>query len=271
MTFLTDGYQAPVGAAGLYPGFANPPPWRITLGYGVYYLLLGTSAAIHTGIDLSIEPGGGLGQPVYATANGVVTFAQDVTGQSWRKLVVIEHHDPDGTARCSRYGHLQRIDVKIGQWVIRGQPIGTLGNGEGLFYPHLHFDIARGLILVTNPTHWPGNQPSVVTATYYDPKEVIEDIPAMNDTIQQVEDLLAQSIELLKTVEAPPEPLPGTEMVTTANLNVRTAPVNGTIVATLLLGDIVRVVDASPSPWKQIVYGPYTSRYVSGAFLVPKV
>lgn len=72
---------------------------------------------------------------------------------------------------------------------------------------------------------------------------------------------------LAAQVSDTPPTLPGTTMITTDRLNVRAAPVSGDVMAVLEKGATLQVIDASPSPWKQIVYGPYTSRYVSGAFL----
>jgi len=232
MTFYTDGYEAPVGNAQAFPGDIAPPPWHLSLAYAVWYLLLGT-AAIHTGDDMSMEAGGGLGQLVYAVANGVVSCARDVTGSSWRKLLVIEHTDPDGTKRYSRYGHLLAFAPGIapGVWVRRGQIIGAVGNADGLFYPHLHHDIAKGTLLKTNPTNWPGDNLSAVLANYYDPALVIrENQPMADDTISQVIGLLQQAIAVLQDAQPTPQPIPdphpepppdAVTMIATDNVRVR--------------------------------------------------
>ena len=211
MTFLTDGYEAPVGNVFHHPRDIAPDPWHISLAYAIWYLLLGTSAAIHTGTDLSKEPGGGLGQPVFAVANGIVRYARDVIGSSWRNLLVIEHRDPDGAIRCSRYGHLLAFAPGLapGIWVRRGQTVGWVGNAGGLFYPHLHFDIARGTLLVNNPTNWPGDNLRYVTDNYDNPEVVVRDeYPMADDPITQVVGLLQQSITILQAEQPAPAPVP---------------------------------------------------------------
>lgn len=269
--FVTDGYQAPVGDSLANRGDPSPSPWHISLAYAVWYMLLGKQASIHTGDDWSMEPGGGLGQPVVAVANGVVTFAQDITSSSWRNLVVIQHREADGTIRHSRYGHLQRIDVKVGQWVIRGQQIGTVGNAGGIFYPHLHADLGKGDMLLNNPAYWPGDNYSAVVQNFYDLARVIEDEFTMAvNAIDQSVGLLKQVITLLQDYVTPaPEPPPGVTMYATDSLNVRSAPqvVANNIVGGLAKGEAVQVEDAVVAGWKHIVSGKWTGDYVSAAYL----
>lgn len=271
--FVTDGYQAPVGDSLSYRGDPSPSPWHISLAFAIWYLLMGKSAAIHTGDDWSMEPGGGYGQPVVAIANGVVTFAQDVATSSWRNLVVIQHRQPNGEIRHSRYGHLQRIDVKVGQWVIRGQQIGTVGDAGGLFYPHLHADLGRGSVLLNNPTYWPGDNLDAVIRSFFDLARIIEDEFTMAvNAIDQSVGLLKQVITLLEdyTTPEPPTP-PGMTMYATARegLNVRSMPqvVTGNIIGSLAYGEAVQVEDAVVAGWKHIVYGQYKDAYVSGSWL----
>lgn len=244
--FLSDGYAVPVG-----------PGYNLTLGFGVYYRLLNAYPAIHPGWDWAKEPGGGYGLPIYAAANGIVTFAQDVVGQSWRKLVVIQHADPDGVTRCSRYGHLARIDVQAGQWVTRGQVIGLEGDAEGLFYPHLHWDLGKGDLLVRDPTNWPGDNRAYVLTYYDDPTEVYRTRMATNDPIAQARNLLSQADTLLASLQGTPPETPVTLYCTAQpSLNVRDQPSTaGGIVGFLNYGESVSVVSAPTTGWKRIVSG----------------
>jgi uncharacterized protein YgiM (DUF1202 family) len=92
----------------------------------------------------------------------------------------------------------------------------------------------------------------------------LEDL-SMND---QIIALANQIIALASQPDSTPTPLPGTTMYATDKLNVRPTPdTSGKVIATLLKGDSVQVVDAVPAPWKQIMFGPYLNDYVSGAFL----
>lgn len=86
--------------------------------------------AMHTGIDLRGE----IGEPVRATANGRVTIAGREGG--YGNMVEIDH----GNGLATRYGHLSRIDVKVGQSVHIGQTVGLIGSTGRSTGPHLHYE-----------------------------------------------------------------------------------------------------------------------------------
>ena len=86
--------------------------------------------AMHTGIDLRGE----IGEPVRATANGRVTIAGREGG--YGNMVEIDH----GNGLATRYGHLSKIDVKVGQVVHIGQTIGLIGSTGRSTGPHLHYE-----------------------------------------------------------------------------------------------------------------------------------
>jgi murein DD-endopeptidase MepM/ murein hydrolase activator NlpD len=86
--------------------------------------------AIHTGIDLRGETG----EPVHATAAGKVTIAGREGG--YGNMVEINH----GNGLATRYGHLSKIDVKIGQTVRIGEVIGKIGSTGRSTGPHLHYE-----------------------------------------------------------------------------------------------------------------------------------
>jgi len=94
----------------------------------------------HPGLDISAD----FGQPVHATADGVVTSA-GVNG-GYGKLVVIDH----GYGIATRYGHLSRFAVMSGQQVHRGDVIGYVGSTGRSTSPHLHYEILVNQHL-TNP------------------------------------------------------------------------------------------------------------------------
>jgi murein DD-endopeptidase MepM/ murein hydrolase activator NlpD len=114
------------------------------------------------------------GTPLLAVAPGKVVIAgatepfacpvlnnRVVAGNS----VYIEHRvvGPDGEALVlrSRYSHLSRVDVEVGQQVDAGAPIGLSGNTGCSTAPHLHFEVykldqvSRRLIVV-DPFGWEG-------------------------------------------------------------------------------------------------------------------
>ena len=81
-----------------------------------------------------------LGDPVFATADGMVVYAGD-PAPGWGNVVLLAHRTPDGTLLQSMYAHLDRIDVAPGALVGRGSRIGTVGTAHGAYPAHLHFEI----------------------------------------------------------------------------------------------------------------------------------
>ena len=103
----------------------------------------------HQGLDISTEKG----QPVFATADGVVDAAA-YTGD-YGNLIVIKH----GFGLSTRYGHLSAFAVKPGVPVKRGDVIGYVGSTGRSTGAHLHYEIlANGklinpLQLLTQPAN----------------------------------------------------------------------------------------------------------------------
>lgn len=85
----------------------------------------------HQGIDLA----GPVGTPIFATGDGVVTFAGWQRG--YGNLIKIEHELGTET----RYAHLSKIRVKVGQKVSRNSRIGDMGNTGRSTGPHLHYEV----------------------------------------------------------------------------------------------------------------------------------
>jgi len=85
----------------------------------------------HYGIDI----GGKMGDPVLASAAGMVVFA------GWTpelgNMVVISHADDYITV----YGHNDRVNVQERQRVKKGELIALLGNTGYSMGPHLHFEV----------------------------------------------------------------------------------------------------------------------------------
>ncbi|MEO9532511.1 MAG: M23 family metallopeptidase [Crocinitomicaceae bacterium] len=96
----------------------------------------------HLGEDLNAVTGGNsdLGHPIYAIANGKVSFAEDIKG-GWGNIIRIVHQLPDGTFVESLYAHCDEIKVKKGDWIKKGDQIGTIGDAHGQYYAHLHFEL----------------------------------------------------------------------------------------------------------------------------------
>jgi len=89
--------------------------------------------AMHYGLDLRAP----VNSMVYSTAPGVVTVAS--TQNEYGRLVEIDH----GMGFRTRYAHLNKILVKVGQKVEYRDNIGLLGNSGRSTGPHLHYEIAH--------------------------------------------------------------------------------------------------------------------------------
>ncbi len=86
----------------------------------------------HTGLDFACKTG----NEVHATADGVVeTVRTDTYG--YGKYIIVDH----GFGYKTRYAHLSRIDVKVGDKVKRGSAIALSGNSGRSSGPHLHYEV----------------------------------------------------------------------------------------------------------------------------------
>jgi len=102
--------------------------FRFTSGFGPRW------GRMHNGADFA----GPIGTPIYATADGVVTKAGWSSG--YGRLITIQHEFGIET----RYAHLNRIRVNVGERVSRGERIGDMGNSGRSTGPHLHYEVRVG-------------------------------------------------------------------------------------------------------------------------------
>jgi murein DD-endopeptidase MepM/ murein hydrolase activator NlpD len=103
----------------------------LTSGFGYRSDPMTHGPGIHQGVDIAASPG----QPVHASAEGIVVRAGEVTGLG---LAVYVAH---AYGISTRYGHLSHVDVQPGQRVHRGDVVGRVGNtGRSTGY-HLHYEV----------------------------------------------------------------------------------------------------------------------------------
>ena len=120
-----------------------------------YYKSRGFRAGGHLGEDWLVSEGSSArsqGRPVHAIGNGLVVLARDVH-VAWGNVVIIRHswiENRQLNFADSLYAHLDRIFVREGQQVNRGQQIGTIGNNHGMYPAHLHFEIHKDLSVGVN-------------------------------------------------------------------------------------------------------------------------
>src|SRR5882757_2188533 len=152
-----DGFQCPVGPNGSGEG---------------YYIARGYLPNGHLGDDWNGIKGGDtdFGDPVYATAYGLVVFAKNYH-VGWGNVVILRHAFYEGSTlkfADSLYGHLNDFNVHEGQQVKRGQLIGHIGNNNGMYDAHLHFEMRKNI----NIGMFRGSFPRDDT-NYYEPNKFL--------------------------------------------------------------------------------------------------
>jgi murein DD-endopeptidase MepM/ murein hydrolase activator NlpD len=154
---------------------------RIADGFGIpvgldgtkkYYKARGFRPNGHLGEDWNGAGGGDsdLGDPVYCTAHGIVVYARDFRA-GWGNVVIVRHaFSEKGEIRYvdSLYGHLDRILVREGQRLERGQKLGTIGTAHGHYPAHLHFEIRKDIRVGMYRSMFPRD-----FRTYFDPTQFI--------------------------------------------------------------------------------------------------
>ncbi len=91
----------------------------------------GRTYEFHAGMDIDGERG----DQVIAPANGVVTEAGWKGG--YGNMIEVDH----GNGLKTRYGHLSRIEVNVGDRLSRGQLIAFVGSTGRSTGPHLHYEL----------------------------------------------------------------------------------------------------------------------------------
>ena len=109
--------------------FAHPlnETFQYTSGFGQRW------GTMHYGTDMAAKHG----SAILATADGVINFAGCEKG--YGKLIKIKHDFGYET----RYAHLSKISVSVGQRISQGDQIGKMGNTGRSTGTHLHYEIRR--------------------------------------------------------------------------------------------------------------------------------
>jgi murein DD-endopeptidase MepM/ murein hydrolase activator NlpD len=88
-------------------------------------------ARAHEGIDIAAP----MGTPVLASAAGRVVAVDTQAG--YGRIVTLDH----GNGIVTRYAHLSKWLVHVGQRVQRGEEIALVGNSGITTAPHLHYEV----------------------------------------------------------------------------------------------------------------------------------
>jgi murein DD-endopeptidase MepM/ murein hydrolase activator NlpD len=123
-----------------FPGMLNDPKaipsiWpvhgRISAGFGERMDPFSGEPAFHPGIDIA-DP---FGTDIVATGDGLVIEAKPDAG--YGRSILIDH----GDGITTRYAHLSRIFVVVGEQVKQGEIIGAIGTSGRSTGPHLHYEV----------------------------------------------------------------------------------------------------------------------------------
>ena len=113
-------------------------------------------STFHTGVDLIAPPG----TPVVAAAGGVVATVAYVA--EYGNIVDVDHDN----GLTSRYAHLSRSVVRVGDVVMKGQAIAQVGSTGRSTGPHLHFEVReKGIPLNPNKFLQLGKNDMVIKAS----------------------------------------------------------------------------------------------------------
>lgn len=130
----------PAGTLSLIPAAdmgreAVPSIWpvrgQITEGFGQRLDPFSGEGAFHSGLDICTP----IGTRVEAAGDGIVLEAGLESG--YGNAIVLDH----GFRLTTKYGHLSKIFVVVGQEVKRGQVIGAVGMTGRTTGPHLHYEV----------------------------------------------------------------------------------------------------------------------------------
>ena len=102
-------------------------------GYGYHMHPIYRTLKMHSGIDLAAPKG----SPVYATGKGQVVSAG--SSPDYGNNVIVDH----GYGYKTLYAHLDKIRVKKGQRLQRGDAIGEVGSTGRSTAPHLHYEVRK--------------------------------------------------------------------------------------------------------------------------------
>lgn len=123
--------RTPVVSDGWRQAFVRPASGRISGRFGAQRVYRGQPGSFHTGTDFAVPTG----TVFVAPADGVVTLAAAAPFTLEGNLLIVDH----GMGLSSAFLHCSRLDVRVGDVVRQGQPLGLTGATGRASGPHLHW------------------------------------------------------------------------------------------------------------------------------------
>jgi hypothetical protein len=127
--------------------FVQPPNSKVFSNFAETRTYVYKGKEVDTQVHLGYDVASLKQSPVPAANKGVVVFAGPLT--IYGNTVIVDH----GLGLQSLYGHLSRIDVKVGDTVEKGQELGRSGTTGLAIGDHIHFETLIGGVSVT-PVEW---------------------------------------------------------------------------------------------------------------------
>ncbi len=163
--------------------------YEVGSGFGMRFHPIYHYTRMHNGVDISLRPSYG---PIVAAMGGTITRASD-NGQAGLN-VDIDH----GNGVETRYMHLSRIDVTVGQRVTAGQQLGLEGSTGASTAPHLHWSVRVNGAYV-DPVAWASQHGIKVNG------KLADGLPAASSTGSSS----SSSLPTADTLAAPTSPVAG--------------------------------------------------------------
>lgn len=111
--------------------FRWPVTGRLSGFFGSQRVYQGKPGTYHSGTDVAVPAG----TPFVAPADGIVVLAASAPFTLEGNLLIVDH----GMGLSSAFLHCQRLDVKVGDRVVQGQMLGTVGRTGRATGPHMHW------------------------------------------------------------------------------------------------------------------------------------
>ncbi|MGZ5189924.1 MAG: M23 family metallopeptidase [Flavisolibacter sp.] len=134
LTHLLNNKEKLLAATPAIQPVSNKELNRIASGFGYRIDPIYKTVKLHAGLDFSAPQG----TPIYATADGTVATAGDLSN-GYGRHVIINH----GYGYETLYGHMYRVKTRSGQRVKRGDLIGYVGNTGKSTGPHCHYEVRK--------------------------------------------------------------------------------------------------------------------------------